>query len=125
MFVEEYKFKFNLGREILLNQKLLLDLKIRLQQLLFFIKENDKSSKPYFCRFLKIMLHNIEIWENGNCKDTDELIKFIKEDWNYCNNVHTGIPEYGIWSNDYEIRKNLNITFRNMVFEIDEILNNI
>lgn len=62
---------FNLEREQSLEQKLLLDLKIRLQQLLCFIKENETCSKPYFCRFLEIMLHNMEIWVDGNYKDTD------------------------------------------------------
>ena len=108
-----------------MDQKLLLDLKERLQQLLSFIKENEKSTKPYFYRFLETMVHNIQIWVEGNCRDTGELIKFIKEDWNCANEAHTGIPEYGIWCDDYETRKNLNIIFRNIVFEIDEILNNI
>ncbi len=109
-----------------MDQKLLLDLKVILQQLLCFIKENEKNSKkPYFYRFLETMFHNIQIWVDWNYTDTDELIKFIKEDWNKANEVHTGIPEYGIWCDDYEMRKNLNITFRNMVFEIDKILNNI
>lgn len=87
-----------------------------------YVKENDKRKLPRCFDYCNTIIHNIEICKSNNWDDIEELSLYINQDWNSAMEIHTGLPEYYIPNEVFQIQKRTNKIIGNYIVEIGKII---
>ena len=91
--------------------------------LLFYVKMHDKRDLPHCFRRCEIIVKNIDICRSGCYSNIEKLTQLIKEDWCSASGAHTGLSEYYIPNEEFEIQKNMNSAISRKISVIEKHIN--
>ena len=91
--------------------------------LLFYVKMHDKRELPPCFRRCEIIIKNIDTCRNGCYSNIEELTQLIKEDWRSAFGAHTGMLEYYIPDEKFEVQKNMNSAISKKISVIGKHIN--
>ena len=90
--------------------------------LLYYIKKHSTSNLPRCFKFCETIIKNIDICRENKYEDINELSMLVREDWNSAMEVHTGLPEYYMPNNSFEIQKAMNIVIHEQILVVGKLI---